>query len=64
MCIRDRAYTLPHSRLDFDCTEKLKIHSPALGSGDKIPVDAVIPRSFEHYKAGRDEVMEYILSRE
>ena len=55
------AYTLPHSRLDFDCTEKLKVHSPALGTADKIPVDVHIPRSFDHYKSGRDEVMEYII---
>jgi hypothetical protein len=57
------AYILPHSRLDFDCTEKLKVHSQALGSSDKIPVDIEIPRSFEHYKLGRDEVMDYILSK-
>ena len=58
------AYILPHSRLDFDCTEKLKVHSPALLNSDRIPVDVLIPRSFELYASGRDEVMEYILSRD
>jgi hypothetical protein len=56
------SYTLPNSKLDFDCTEKLKIHSPSLGNANKIPVDVEINRSFEHYKDGRDEVMEYIFS--
>jgi len=58
------AYTLPHSRLNFDCTEKLKVHSPALLNRDRIPVDVLIPRSFELYASGRDEVMEYIMSHD
>ena len=58
------AYTLPHSRLNFDCTEKLKVHSPALLNSDRIPVDVLIPRSFELYASGRDEVMEYIMSHD
>ena len=56
------SYALPNSKLEFDCLEKLKIHSKALGDSKVIPVDVEIPRSFELYKVGRDEVMEYILS--
>ncbi len=56
------SYTLPNSKIEFDCLEKLKIHSRVLGNSRIIPVDVEIPRSFEHYRNGRDEVMEYILS--
>ncbi len=56
------SYSLPNSELEFDCTERMKVHSPALGNSKTIPVDVEIPRSYEHYKEGRDEVMEYILS--
>jgi hypothetical protein len=56
------SYSLPNSRLRFDCLEEIRIHSKALGASKLIPVDIEIPRSFELYKAGRDEAMEYILS--
>lgn len=57
------SYKLPNSKLEFDCMEETRVHSKTLGTTKYIPVDIEIPRSFELYKAGRDEVMEYILSR-
>lgn len=56
------SYSLPNSKLGFACTEKMKTYSQALGNSATIPVDIEIPRSYEHYKEGRDEVMEYIQS--
>jgi hypothetical protein len=55
------SYQLPNSKLEFDCLEKVKVHSKALGNSKVIPVDVEILRSFELYKNGRDEVMEYII---
>jgi hypothetical protein len=57
------SYRLPNSNLRFDCLEETKVHFPEAGGSDKIPVDVETPRTYEAYQAGRDEVMEYILSR-
>jgi hypothetical protein len=57
------SYQLPNSKLDFDCTDKLKDHSPELGNSLFIPVDIKVDRSFEQYRMGRDEIIEYFRSK-
>lgn len=57
------SFDLPNTKLNYDYTNKIKVHSAILGNDDKIPVDVEINRSFEHYRHGLDEVMEYILSQ-
>jgi len=56
------SYDLPNTGLNYDVLDKTKVLFPALGNPDTIPVDVEIPRSYEHYKKGDDEVLEYILS--
>lgn len=56
-------YDLPCSKLNFDCMDKIKTHFPELGNPDRIPIDVEIPKTFDAYRAGHDEVMDYIISR-
>ena len=55
--------TLPNSGFLIEYTTRIKAHWPEKPYADRIPVDVEIVPTYEAYKAGRDLVMEYLLSK-
>lgn len=53
---------LPNSKLEIEYTTRIAKHWPEI-TLDHIPVDVVVPPTFEKHKAGVDPVLEYILLR-
>lgn len=53
-------FNLPHSKLRYGYSNRLRVHSPRLGQTDRIPVDIPLTPTFEYFKEGRDEVLEYV----
>lgn len=53
--------TMPNSKLDFTCTNRVKVHAEKTGWSDYLPVDILINPSFKEFRAGNDEVLEKII---
>jgi hypothetical protein len=54
---------LPNSGFLIEYTTKIKKHWPDQPDADRVPVDIVLPPTFEGYSKGIDGVLEYILKQ-
>ena len=54
--------SLPNSDYLIEYTTKVKVHWPERPDVDRVPVDVVMPPTFEAYKSGRDAALEHILN--